>query len=172
MKYKDLFIRLYYLDDTSPTGIRKAWNDKPAGIKQNNPKGGYMWVIKDWFHFDDGTKKQIVYDLAATLIEMRTGKPLKKGEQVFYRDGNKDNLLPYNVFTGKADRHQRKRNTLTAYENFRTVILPKTNPDYFKDPKDWTDPEALEALETEREKRAAGESKPPHPNLGRPRKWK
>ncbi|EJH4367116.1 hypothetical protein ND480_002109 [Salmonella enterica subsp. enterica serovar Bareilly] len=172
MKYKDLFMRLYYLDETSPTGLRKSWNDKPAGIKQKTKSAnGYMWVIPDWFRFDDGTRKQVKYDLAACVYEMATGRELKKNETIYYLDVNKDNLNPVNMFVGIKDPRKLKQHKQAAYENFRNVILPKTNPDYFKDPKDWTDPEALAMLEEEKRKRATGESKPPVPNVGRPRKW-
>ena len=166
MKYKDLFTRLYYLDDTSPTGIRKAWNNQPAGMKQKH-ENGYMWVIKDWFQFEDGSKKQITYDLAACLYEMRTGQELQKDQMIIYLDGNKDNLLPYNVTVGKQDRYKQKRYKQQAYDNFRNVVLPKTNPDYFKDPKDWTHPKALELLQAERDKRATGQCKPIPMTLGR-----
>ncbi|END3518152.1 hypothetical protein ABFK60_001234 [Escherichia coli O13/129/135:H4] len=173
MKYKDLFTRLYYLDPTSPTGIRKAWNDKPAGLKQKTKDGsGYMWVIPDWFCFDDGTKKQVKYDLAACVYEMATGHEVKKDETVFYLDVNKDNLNPVNMYVGKKDPYKLRKQKAAAYESFRNVVLPKSNPDYFNDPKDWTDPEALQFLNEEREKRQTGESKPPSSKMGRPRKWK
>ncbi|EJN5909420.1 hypothetical protein ABE356_000212 [Escherichia coli] len=173
MKYKELFTRLYYLDNTSPTGIRKAWNDEPAGLKQKTKDGsGYMWVIPDWFCFDDGTKRQVKYDLAACVYEMATGYEVKKDETVFYLDVNKDNLNPVNMYVGKKDPYKLSKQKSAAYESFRNVVLPKKNPDYFNDPKDWTDPEALAMLEAERQKRAAGESKPPSSRMGRPRKWK
>lgn len=173
MKYKDLFTRLYYLDDTSPTGIRKSWNDEPAGIKQKTRSAnGYMWVIMDWFSFDDGIKRQVCYDLAACLYEMATGHEVKKNETIYYVDVNKDNLNPVNMYVGKKDPYKLKQQKTVAYENFRNVILPKSNPDYFKDPKDWTDPEALAMLEAERQKRAAGESTPPPSKIGRPRRWR
>ncbi|KJP43604.1 hypothetical protein SR70_04875 [Klebsiella aerogenes] len=173
MKYKNLFTRLYYLDDTSPTGIRKSWNNEPAGIKQRTPHdGGYIWVIKDYFILDDGTRFQVTYDLARVLWELKTGYEPTRKEMIFYADGNKDNLSLYNLTCNDMNHYTRKRYKLAAYEAFRNVILPKANPDYYKDPKDWTDPRALEALEAERRKRAVGDSKPPFPRLGRPNKWK
>jgi len=173
MKYKNLFIRLYYLDDTSPTGLRKSWNNEPAGIKQITRHGnGYVWVIKDYFILEDGTRTQVTYDLPRCLWELAKGEAPKKNEMIFYADGNKDNLSLYNLSCNPIDLYTRKRYKLAAYEAFRNVILPKANPDYYKDPANWTDPEALEALETERRKRATGESKPPFPTLGRPFKWK
>ncbi|EGN4266580.1 hypothetical protein IHZ75_004382 [Salmonella enterica] len=173
MKYKELFTRLYYLDSTSPTGIRKSWNDEPAGHKQKSRHGnGYFWVIKDLFQFEDGSKKQVNYQLANCLYEMLTGHELTRNEMIYYKDVNKDNLNPVNISVGKIDPYELKKYKLHAYENFRNVILPKSNPDYFKDPKDWTDPAALEALEIEKTKRATGESKPPAPKHGRPFKWK
>ncbi|EAQ0500013.1 hypothetical protein CTP45_24600 [Salmonella enterica] len=173
MKYKELFTRLYYLDPTSPTGIRKAWNDEPAGLKQKTRHDdGYMWVIKDWFCFDDGTKQQIVYDLASCVYEMVTGYQLQKNETIYYHDVNKDNLNPVNMYVGKKDPYKLRKQKVAAYEGFRNVILPKTNPDYFNDPADWTDPEALAMLEAERQRRAEGTSKPPTSKIGRPRKWK
>ena len=168
MKYKDLFTRLYYLDETSPTGIRKAWNDKPAGYKQRTRSpNGYMWVIRDWFRFEDGTQKQIIYDLASCLYEMSTGYVLQKGESIYYYDVNKDNLNPVNMYVGKTDPYKQKELKRVAYENYRNVILPKTNPDYFKDPSEWTDPQALESLTEERRKRESGEIKPPSRRHGR-----
>ncbi|EHQ2770447.1 hypothetical protein KRB99_000016 [Salmonella enterica] len=173
MKFKELFTRLYYLDDTSPTGIRKAWNKEPAGIKQKTRHpNSYMWVIKDRFVCDDGVRRQVIFDVAACIYEMATGYELQKGEAIFYHDVNKDNLKPVNMYVGKQDPYKQKELKLNAYENFRSVILPKTNPDYFKDPKDWTDPEALQLLEAEKEKRRTGESKPPCPKHGRPQRWK
>lgn len=173
MKYKNLFTRLYYLDETSPTGIRKSWNNEPAGIKQYTRHGnGYVWVIKDYFVLEDGTRLQVIYDLPRILWEMSTGHEPTRNEMIFYADGNKDNLSLYNLNCRPISGHSRKRYKLAAYESFRNVILPKANPDYFKDPKDWTDPDALKAIELERVKRASGESKPPYPTLGRPFKWK
>ncbi len=172
MKYKDLFTRLYYLDDSSPTGLRKSWNDKPAGIKQKTRhKDGYMWVIKDWFVFDDGVKRQVSYDLAACLYELATGYELQKNETVYYVDVNKDNLKPVNMYVGKKDPYKLQKQKAAAYENFRNVVLPKTNPDYFKDPADWTDPEALAMLEAEKRSRAEGTSKPPCSTMGRPPRY-
>ena len=173
MKYKDLFIRLYYLDETSPTGIRKAWNNEPAGIKQKTRHpNGYLWVIKDWFQFEDGSKKQTSYDLAACVYEMATGYVLKPGEAIYYRDVNKDNLNPVNMYVGKIDPYKQKQLKLAAYESFRSVVLPKLNSDYFKNPADWTDPQALALLNEEKRKREAGESMPPQPKHGRPKRWK
>ncbi|MDG0490075.1 hypothetical protein [Klebsiella variicola] len=173
MKYKDLFTRLYYVDDSSPTGVRKSWNDEPAGLKQKTKSAnGYMWIIKDWFVFDDGIKRQVNYDLASCLYEMATGYELQKNETVYYVDVNKDNLNPVNMYVGKKDPYKLRQQKIAAYEGYRNVILPKSNPDYFKDPADWTDPEALAMLEAEREKRATGESKPPASKIGRPRRWK
>lgn len=173
MKYKELFKRLYYLDPTSPTGIRKAWNDEPAGIKQKTGHAnGYMWIIKDWVITDDGVRRCIVYDLAACVYEMATGYELQPNETVYYHDVNKDNLKPVNMYVGKKDPRKLKQQKDVAYENFRSVILPKSNPDYFNDPKDWTDPEAVELLEAERQKRAAGESVPKPTKIGRPRRWR
>lgn len=173
MKYKDLFTRLYYLDETSPTHIRKAWNDEPAGMKQPTKcANGYIWIIKDWFQFEDGSKKQIVYDLAACVYEMATGYQLKPNETIYYHDVNKDNLNPVNMYVGKKDPRKLGEAKKVAYENFRNVILPKSNPDYFKTPAEWTNPKALELLQAERNKRASGESQPPSKNYGRPQKWK
>ena len=173
MKYKDLFTRLYYLDETSPTHIRKAWDNKPAGWKQKTPHpNGYMWVLKDRFAFEDGTTKQINYDLAACIYEMATGYQIKPNEAIYYHDVNKDNLNPVNMYVGKKDPYKQKELKQVAYENFRNVILPKSNPDYFNDPKNWTDPEALAMLQAEREKREQGTSEPPSSKHGRPRRWR
>ncbi|EHV3815218.1 hypothetical protein K0N88_001208 [Salmonella enterica] len=172
MKYKELFKRLYYVDPTSPTGLRNSWNKEPAGYKQKTRHGnGHVWVIKETFQFEDGSKEQVMYTLANCLYELATGHEVKKNEMIFYKDVNKDNLNPVNMCVGKIDLYKLKEYKRVAFENFRNVILPKSNPDYFKDPKDWTDPEALAALETEKRKRASGEVAKPATTHGRPRRW-
>ncbi|ELO6840395.1 hypothetical protein R0R95_004632 [Salmonella enterica] len=170
MREKEKFQKLFKLDDNSPTGLALIRNGKPAGYKQPEKRNdSYSWVVKHDFCTDTG-RKQIRWSLPLVLWELRTGEELSRSQMISYVDGNKNNLAPYNLTAERFSIERKQEFKNIAYDNYRNIVLPKLNPDYFKDPKDWTDPEALELLNKEKQRRAAGEGKTRN-RIGRLRKW-
>lgn len=169
MKYKEFIYSHYYLDTTSPTGLRKSWNHKPAGVKSKH-NGGYSWVISDRVKVD-GITRRVVWSLQNVLYELAYKHEVKPDERIYRVNDNKDDHSLYNLTLDKLNVPRTYRETLEAWNSFRNVVLPLSNPDYFKAPADWTDPEAVKMLDEEKRKRREGTSKPPK-KTGRLRKWK
>lgn len=145
-------------DPDSPTCLTFIKSGKVAGFKdKNNYKHGgasYTWYIRH---------KAVKVNLDRVVYSLYHN--IEIPETLFVRliDGDLDNHRPDNLALYPKRRKCTIMNqcNLKAYAEFKTVILPKTNPDYFKHPKDWTDPEALAALEKEKEQRLSGHSVPP-----------
>lgn len=169
MKNIDVIERYFTLNPESPTGFYYKNTTIPAGYK-HKAKDGYMWVLKRKAPTKRGYK-QFMFSLDRVIYEMTHGVEVKRNQMISHIDGNKDNHKPENLKLIRDNRHVKQREKNTAFIAFRNVILPKTNPDYFKDPQDWTDPEALAALERERELRAQGISKITN-RLGNVPTWK
>lgn len=169
MKHSEEFYKQYKFDNTSPTGITRLSNGKPAGCKIFEGKLTYNW---DLVLYITG-KKDVRYSLPRLVYEGFYGYPPHESQVIAFVDGNKDNLDPLNMILYPKTGNQKgmkSRELRTAYRSFRTVQLPRSNPDYFNDPKDWTDPVALKLLDEEKHKRDTGESV--EPKLGRPRRYK
>lgn len=154
MKHKEIFHRYFYLDETSPTGFRRHSDKEPAGFKRKNKESQtHTWLLNVSYR-----GKSYGWGLPFALYELFNGVAPESNQMIDYLDGNKDNLSPYNLVLVNLNNETPKKLAKNAYDNFRNVILKKDNPDYFKDPKDWTEPESLAALEAEKQKRASGES--------------
>lgn len=130
-----------------------------------------MWVVQDKITLPDGSRKRVTWSVPHVLYELSTGETIKPTQMIVYGDVNKDNLKLYNLSVKDFDPYLYRAQKESDFNAFRTVILSRENPDYFKPPEEWTTPQALEALRVEREKRAKGESVI-NPPFGRPRKWK
>ncbi|EOG8337661.1 hypothetical protein ACLIX5_004459 [Salmonella enterica subsp. enterica serovar Bredeney] len=166
MKYEKEFNDRFVLDETSPTGLRERKTGAIAGEKQKaNGYTGYHWIVRTTVN-----KKRIRWTLPHVLIELRTGQTLNKFQMVDYLDGNKDNLSAKNLVIVPKTTTKAETTHKVAFASYRNIILSRNNPDYYKDPTDWTDPASLAALAAEQEKRAKGESVATT-KLGRPRLW-
>ncbi|MFW3388142.1 UNVERIFIED_CONTAM: hypothetical protein RF648_19325, partial [Kocuria sp. CPCC 205274] len=147
-----------------------AGTKKPAGYKQYKHNGGYQWVLTHAMPRKDGTLRNVTHTLAKTIYELTTGdRVFTSRQQLTYLDGNMDNLKPDNLRKIRRSVLMSALDKRRAYSAFRNVKIKKTNPDYFKDPADWTDPEAVAALNAEKEKRLKGK-KPPRVGSP-PRPW-
>ncbi|EHT3579216.1 hypothetical protein KXY27_004535 [Salmonella enterica] len=154
MKHREIFDSRYYLDESSPTGLRRYSDDAPAGVKaRNSDAQSYSWQLTTRHK-----GKSYTWGLPFVLYELYNGVEPRRDQMIDYADGNKDNLSRYNLTLKNYNNTTPKILSKIAYDNFRNVMIPRYNPDYFNDPKDWTDPEALEALAEERRKRVCGES--------------
>lgn len=149
MKHEKVFHKNFIYDESSPTKIRYRRNGKPAGYKQIDRRyDTYNWVLaaKD-------AGKCYIWGLPFLIWELRTGFKPDYNYMINYKDVNKDNLSAYNMVLGRVSLSDNRILKKTAYDNYRNVILPRDNPDYYKDPADWTDPEALSLLNKEKERR-------------------
>lgn len=154
MKHKEIFDLRFYLDESSPTGLRRYSDEEPAGSKARcTGAQSYAWQLTTRYK-----GKSYTWGLPFVLYELYNGIEPSRDQMIDYIDGNKDNLTRYNMTLKSWNNKTPKLHAKFAYDTFRNVFLPRYNPDYFNDPKDWTDPEALEALEAEKKKRASGES--------------
>ncbi|EDX5289419.1 hypothetical protein BH235_004604 [Salmonella enterica subsp. enterica serovar Javiana] len=154
MKNKEIFHRYFYLDETSPTGLSRHSNGQPAGYRYKcKDAQTYAWFVNTRLNGVTYT-----WGLPFVLYELYNGVKPERNQMIDYLDGNKDNLTRYNLVLVNFNNETPKKLAKYAYDNFRNVLLKRDNPDYFKDPKDWTEPESLAALEAEKQKRASGES--------------
>lgn len=159
MKNRDIFESLFYLDETSPTGLRRKKDDEPAGEKQRSNIGnGYLWVVMGHTYDHTGRKRRFLWTLPNCLYELHNGREVQRNEMISYLDDNKDNLSPDNLVLVPFSIDTKVNLKAVAWDHYRNVILPKASEDYYKDPSEWTTPEALEALSRERLKRENGES--------------
>ncbi|EHY6648624.1 hypothetical protein K4M64_004522 [Salmonella enterica] len=168
MKHKEIFDKYFTLDPDSPTGIYYKGTDYPAGYKQKS-HGNYVWVVSRRGKIK-GISRLITWSLPRVLYELSHNVEIDNGTMISYVDGNRDNLSIDNLIALPMNRRTQQQERNLAFDNYRNVILSRLNPDYFKDPKDWTNPEALAALDMERERRKQGISKKCE-TLGAPQKW-
>ncbi|EGN9856573.1 hypothetical protein IS360_003594 [Salmonella enterica] len=154
MKNKDVFLKYFKLDESSPTYITVLATGKPAGHKQKTRhKGGYVWVVKKHCRTESG-RKQFMWSIPKVIYELTNNVELTSKDFIYHIDGNKDNLQRYNLTVSHGgDQYRRQAEKIEAYNAYRNVILPTDSPDYFKDPSEWTTPEALELLAKEKESR-------------------
>ncbi|EDX4100282.1 hypothetical protein B9R80_002418 [Salmonella enterica] len=163
MKYKNCFDQLVKLDENSPTWLTYRETGEPAGRKvKGSYPGHYSWSIRAYLYIDD-VKTQVQWSVPRAIYELHNGIELTTKERIVFKDGNKNNLSPYNLTVNN-------NNDPVEFKegDYSNVILPAANPDYFKHFSDWTDPEALELLEAERVRRLTA---PAPKKKGRPRKW-
>ncbi|ECV2890799.1 hypothetical protein F2230_21720 [Salmonella enterica] len=154
MKNKEIFHRYFYLDETSPTGLSRHSDGQPAGNKHKcTGAQTHSWLVNTSVQ-----GKTYTWGLPFVLYELYNGVKPERNQMIDYLDGNKDNLTRYNLVLVNFNNSTPKKLAKYAYDNFRNILLKKDSPDYFKDPKDWTEPESLAALEAEKQKRASGES--------------
>ncbi|HAV9873772.1 TPA: hypothetical protein JLH60_004748 [Escherichia coli] len=171
MQYSEEFHKNFSLDPNSPTGLIKNRNGKPAGEKHRNTNHScYHWIARIRIYNTDGTSTYYKWSIPCVLFELYNGIEPRKDQLIGYKDNNRDNLSKENLYLLPLTYNESYKAQQVAFDTYRNVILSKRNPDYYKDPKDWTDPEALEALETEKAKRAAGLSVA-YRKAGRPQKW-
>ncbi|EBA3920941.1 hypothetical protein EE88_21670 [Salmonella enterica] len=172
MKHAEDFKKLFRLDPSSPTGLVKIRNGLPAGNKQRTTNNNtYVWSVRGNVLID-GKWKVIKWSLPNVIYELSTGKEVSPNEYITYKDGNKDNFSFDNLELLPAFSHEEnKRLNNYAYDNCRNIILDPKNPDYYKDPKDWTHPESLKAIAIDKQARLNGENKPNQRGGGRKRKW-
>lgn len=168
MKNKDIFDRYYTFDPESPTCFYNIGTKEPAGYKQK-VKNGYVWVIQKNAQTGRG-RKTFMWVIPRIIYEIVHNVTLKPNQLITHKDLNKDNLHPDNLVLSNFHNSITTKQQKIAYDNYRTVKIPRYNPDYFKDPKDWTDPIALERLNAEKAKRDRGESVPSRP-VGKPAIW-
>ncbi|EEO8179083.1 hypothetical protein G7D34_003714 [Salmonella enterica] len=149
MKHEEVFNRHFIYDETSPTAIRCIKTGFPAGFKKYDSRyDTYNWVLSCK---DNGNS--YMWGLPFLIWELRTGQKPSNAYMINYRDVNKDNFDSYNMVLERAKFSVNKNLKKEAVKMFRNVILPRDNPDYYKDPADWTDPEALKCLADERKRR-------------------
>ncbi|EBW7358877.1 hypothetical protein E2L92_21970 [Salmonella enterica subsp. enterica serovar Ibadan] len=168
MKNKEIFDKYYVFDPESPTCFYKKGTKEPAGYKQK-VKAGYAWVIQKNAQTGKG-RKIFMWSIPRIIYEIVNNVTLKPNQFVTHKDLNKDNLHPDNLECGGFDFVLAAKQIRKAYDNFRTVIIPRYNDDYFKDPKDWTDPDAVLRLNVEKLRREKGESLPSR-KVGKPQIW-
>ncbi|EKA7615238.1 hypothetical protein OL383_004423 [Salmonella enterica] len=156
MKNEEYFDRHFEINPESPTSIYYKGTTIPAGWKQKD-RDGYQWVVTRHCQIPGG-RKQFIWCLTKAIYEKTHGVTLRRNQMVIAIDGNRDNLHPDNLKVVPFSIHVKQKERNTAFYAFRNVVLKRSNPDYFKDPKDWTDPEALQAIEDEKRKRKNGES--------------
>ncbi|EGI0196870.1 hypothetical protein IFY90_004274 [Salmonella enterica] len=155
MKNREIFHKRFYLDESSPTGLSRYSDGDPAGIKcRCSGTQSYRWAV-----VTKEKGKSYTWGLPFVLYELYNGVEPQRDQMIDHVDGNKDNLTRYNLTLISFNNQTPKKLSKFAFDTYRNVMLPRYNPDYFKDPKDWTDPEALEMLEAEKRKRLSGESK-------------
>lgn len=158
MQSLELWKTILRFDPDSPTCLSYIKSGKTAGFKdKNNHKHGgasYTWYVKI---------KKKKYNLDRIVYSLYHNIEIPESLFVKLIDGDLDNHHPDNFALYPKRRKVTIMNqcNLKAYAEFKTIILPKDNPDYFKAPKDWTDPIALEYLAKEKEQRLSGHSVPP-----------
>lgn len=157
MHYLELWKTTLRYDPDSPTYLSYISTGLPAGIKvkNNGLHGGpsYTW----WFRWGD-----IRFNLKSVIYYLYHG--VEAPQKMFIKpiDGDLDNLNPENfaLYPKAQQRSINHRLNIEAYKQFKNVILPKDNPDYFKHPSEWTNPEAIAALEQEKANRISGNVTP------------
>lgn len=170
MRHKEIFDKYFTYDTNSPTNFFYKGTNKPAGYKKKSKTVGYQWVIQRYANVG-GIHTNIEWKLPRTIYEFANKTNLDRFTLTYHKDGNRDNLKPENI--GVADNfivRLKSDEIQTAFDNYRNVILSRTNPDYYKDPSEWTDPEAVALLAAEKQSR--GKTRRALGKAGRPRKWK
>ncbi|EMC1489650.1 HNH endonuclease [Salmonella enterica] len=171
MRNREYFDDYFTFDTNSPTCFYHKGTKRPAGFKEKVLDDGYVWKISKRIYFRHIKKRQFAWQLDHLIYEFSTGKELPPRYMIQHIDGNKDNLRPENLRaiprSNKVFREEKQR----AFKDFKNVLLSRTSPEYYMNPKDWILPESLERLEDEKRKRATGESKLKE-NLGKVARWK
>ncbi|EDI2893889.1 hypothetical protein CDG24_25180 [Salmonella enterica subsp. enterica serovar Newport] len=163
MKYREYFEQLFKLDENSPTWLSYRSTGEIAGRKVKGPNPGfYTWSVRAYI-YPDGVKTQVQWTIPRCVYELFHGVELTRKDQLIFKDGNKNNLSPYNMTVSSV-----AASIVFDDSDYSNVVLPAANPDYFKHFSEWTDPEALELLEAEKKRRLTS---PKSKKRGRPRKW-
>lgn len=157
MNEKEIFNQRYDFNTDSPTMFYYKGTNIPVGYKASRGCNSYNWRIS-FPYYVGGKRKQANITLPNAVYEHVYGVKIKRNQMVTHIDGNKDNFHPDNLRLVMFNITEKQRLKNLAFDAYRNVILPRVNPDYYLDPADWTDPEALEMLKAERLKRATGES--------------